>query len=362
MQTRQNTGHSSLLRTLGRRKFLAGAAATAAATTTLGRVQASTPQVVNVWNWSEYIAETTLQDFSDATGIAVNYTIFETNDEVLEAMQAGNPNGQDVIFPSSEYVESMVRSNLLDVLDHSLLTNVFNIDPFFMQASFDIGRAYSLPYFWGTVGLGFRRSVNNPTTWAEVFSPDSGLGRIGVMATTDTIQAALKALGYSANSTNSGQISEAADLVIAAKPHITKFLPDSASELLLSDEVDVAMDWNGSVLQAMDEDEGIGFVVPEEGSMLWEDTMCIPVGAPNRDNAHAFINYLLDAQVHAAITNEVYFSSPNLAAREFIDPEILNNPAIYLPASLLAQCEPSFWQGDDVEALYQAALARVLAA
>ena len=345
----------------GRRTFLAGSAATLAAAGGVARAQSGAGEV-NVWNWSDYIGETTLEDFTAATGIRVNYNLFETNDEVLEAIQAGNPDGYDVIFPSSEYVESMVRANLLQVLDHGAIPNVYNIDPFFMEPGFDIGRAYSLPYFWGTVGLGYRSSVAAVTRWADVFRTDGAPGRVVLMATTDLIQAALKTLGHSANSTNPAEIAAAADLVIAAKSNIVGFVEDNATDLLLAGEADVAMDWNGSVLLAIDEDEDIGFAVPEEGSMLWEDTMCVPVGARNVDNAHAFINFILDAEVHASIADEVFYACPNAAAQAYIDPENLANPAIYPPGDVLARCEPSFWQGEEVEAMYRAAVERVLAA
>lgn len=345
---------------MGRRPFLVGSAAAAFLATAAGRGTAQSG-TIRVWNWEDYIGSTTLPDFTAATGIAVEYHTFASNDEVLEAMQAGNPDGYDVIFPSSEYVESLVRADLLDVLDHGAIPNVGNVDPFFMNPAFDFGRAYSLPYFWGTVGLGYRRSVTQPRRWADVLSSDA-TGLIFLMEATDTVQAALKALGHSANTTSQAEIDAATDYLIAAKQHLAGFVESENAGLLLTDEADVVMDWSGSVLIAMDEDRGedIDFVVPEEGSMLWEDTMCVPLGAQNREGAHAFINFLLDARVHAAIADEIFYACPNIAAQEFILPENLANPAIYPPSEVLARCEPSFWQGEEVEAMYRNALQRVL--
>ena len=360
MQHRSGRRRMGARHVFGRRTFLAASAASLAAAGT-ARAQGGAGEV-NVWNWSDYVAPTTLEDFTARTGIRVNYNVFETNDEVLAAIQAGNPDGYDVIFPSSEYVESLVRANLLQVLDHGLIPNVDNIDPFFMEPAFDIGRAYSLPYFWGTVGLGYRRSVRQVSSWADVFAPNPAPSRVVLMATIDMIQAAMKTLGHSANSVDPAQIAAATDLVIAARPNIAGFVEEGAHELLAAGEADVVMDWNGSVLTVMDQDPDLAYVVPAEGSMMWEDTMCIPVGARNVANAHAFINFILEAEVHAAIADTVLFACPNAAAQAFIAPENLSNPAIYPPGEVIARCEPSFWLGEEGEALYRAALERVLSA
>lgn len=343
---------------ISRRGFVAGSAAATAAFGVIGKARASGGSV-NVWNWAEYFAESTLEDFTNATGITVNLDTFASNSELVDGLKDGNP-GYDVVFPSSEYVEQMVRADMLEPLDYARLENVINIDPFFMDAAYDRGRTYSLPYFWGTVGLGYRRSVSQPRSWREVFDPDIDIGRISLIGEWDTLQAALKFMGHSANTTDPALIRAAADIVIAARHKIVAFPPDEGYLLLGEDVADVVMDWNGAILMAMDEDEDIGFIIPEEGSTLWEDTMCIPRGAPNPENAHAFIDFLMRAEVHSSIAAEIMYASPNLAAQDLLPPEDLANEAIYPSSEVLARCEPAFWLGEEVNAIYQQEMQRVL--
>ena len=161
---------------------------------------------------------------------------------------------------------------------------------------------------------------------------------------------------------SSDVVAEAAEVLIAAKPNIKVFAPDTGQDLLISGEVDVAMEWNGDILQVMEEDDDLSYVVPEEGSILWEDDMCIPTGGPNPDNAHAWINFILDGAVHGAIADYIKYPCPNAAARAYIPKEDLDNPAIYPSREILERCEVSVYKGEEGESLHEEALTRVLAA
>ncbi len=347
---------------LSRRHFVGGAAAAAVAVSGLPRFAAARNKVVNVYNWDTYIGETTLEDFTAATGIQVRYDLFASNDELFAKLRQGNP-GYDVIFPSNDYVERMIAAGMLEKLDHAKLPNRVHIDPLFANPEFDPGRQYSMPYMWGTIGLGYRKSVASPDSWSAVFDPPEKLAkRVSLLNDASIIQVALKYLGYSANSRSKKEIDEAADLIIRAKPKIKTFAPDTGQDLLLSGEVDVAMEWNGDILQVMQEDEDLSYVLPKEGGLRWEDTMCIPKGAPNPDNAHAFINYILTPEVHGSIAAFIKYACPNKDALAFIPKEDLENPAIYPPREVLARCEVSVYKGEEIESLYEQALTRVLAA
>jgi spermidine/putrescine transport system substrate-binding protein len=344
-----------------RRRFLSGALSVAAALPALSRLALAQSSQVNVYNWDTYIGETTLEDFTEATGIAVRYDLYASNDELFAKLREGNP-GYDVIFPTNDYVERMITADMLLPLDHSKIPNLVNVDPAFAEPAFDPGLQHSAPYFWGTVGLGYRASAADPKAFADVFDGDAYAGRIALLNSVDSVLAALKYLGYSLNTKDPAEIAEAAEVLIRIKPKIKSFAPDTGQDLLISGEVDVCLEYNGDVLQVMEEDDDLSYVVPEEGSILWEDNMCIPRGGPSPDNAHAFINFILDAQVHAAIAEYIRYPCPNAAAMEYIPEADREDPAIYPPREVLERCEFAVYKGEQIEGLYQDALTRVLAA
>ncbi|GBD44418.1 Spermidine-binding periplasmic protein SpuE [bacterium HR40] len=346
-----------------RRRFLGGVAvAVAIGSSSRLSVAAEEEKKVNVYNWDTYIGETTIEDFTAATGIEVRYDLFASNEELFAKLREGNP-GYDVIFPSNNYVERMIAADMLVALDHERIPNLAHIDPLFADPQFDRGRRYSVPYMWGTMGIGYRRSKVEPKSWKVVFEPEESLrGRIAYLNDVTVIQMALKYLGYSLNSRNPAEIDKAAELIIRAKPYVKAFAPDTGQDLLLSGEVDLVTEWNGDILQVMLEDEDLGYVVPEEGSILWEDTMCIPKGAPHPQNAHTFINYILTPEVHASIAEFIKYACPNRTALQYLPVEDRENPAIYPPREVLEKCEVTVYKGEEVESLYDRALTRVLAA
>ncbi|HEX6110814.1 MAG TPA: spermidine/putrescine ABC transporter substrate-binding protein [Geminicoccaceae bacterium] len=351
----------SLPTRISRRRFVSGALGVAAALPALSRPGWAQSGQVNVYNWDTYIGETTLEDFTDATSIAVRYDLYASNDELFAKLREGNP-GYDVIFPTNDYVERMIVADMLLPLDHGKIPNLGNVDPAFADPEFDPGLQHSAPYFWGTVGLGYRASAAEPSALADLFEGDAFAGRIALLNSVDSILVALKYLGYSLNTRDPAEIAQAADALIRIKPKIKSFAPDTGQDLLIAGEVDVCLEYNGDVLQVMEEDDELSFVVPEEGSILWEDNMCIPRGAPNPDNAHAFINFILDGPVHGAIAEYVRYPCPNAAAMEFIPEADRTDPAIYPPREVLERCEFAVYKGEEIEGLYQDALTRVLAA
>lgn len=321
-------------------------------------------KTVNFYNWDTYIGETTLEDFTSATGIEVQYDLFADNDELFAKLKNGNP-GYDLIVPTNDFVERMIVADMLVELDHSKIPNIANIDPNFMDPAFDPGRKYSLPYMWGSIGIGYRKSAVDgvPDSWSHLFTSDKYSGRIAMLGAGDAVlQMAMKLMGKSLNDWSDENIAAAEAMVIAQKPHIAAFAPDNGQDLLLAGEVDLAMEWNGDILQAMDEDDDIGFVIPKEGGLLWEDTLCIPKGGPNPEGAHALINFLFDAEVGRDLAEYIYYATPNAAAKELTSDEYKNNPAIFPPASAVAKSETAIFPGQDAVQKVDAAWTRVKAA
>ena len=348
-----------------RRSFLAGTGAALAGLSLGPKLSwGAEEKKLNFYNWDTYIGETTLDDFEDATGIAVKMDLYADNDELFAKLKEGNP-GYDVIVPTNDFVERMVAADMLVPLDHSAISNFGNIDPAFQDAAFDPGRKFSIPYMWGTIGIGYRKSVVDevPDSWSWLLESEKYSGRVALLGSAGTvIGSTLKYLGYSYNSRDPVHIKQAETLLIKQKPHIKTFAEDNGQDLLASGEVDLTMEWNGDILQVMAEDDDISFVVPKEGGELWQDALCIPKDAPHPENAHAFINYILDPEVGAAIADYIQYATPNKAARALMSDEYNNNPAIFPSDEVIASCEPALYLGEEVQQLLDEAWTRVLAA
>jgi spermidine/putrescine transport system substrate-binding protein len=346
------------------RRHLLGTTLSMAAIVPLGRIAAAAEEKqVNVYNWDTYIGSNTLAEFTDTTGIDVRYDLFASTDELFGKMREGNP-GYDVIFPSNNTVERMVVADMLIAVDPAKIPNLKNIAPVFRDTSYNPGLKWGAPYFWGTQGIGYRKESfeTAPSSWKDMTENEAIKGRFSLLEGVDTLRMALKIIGASLDTKNPDEIAKAADYLIRIKPGIKTFAPDTGQDLLLSQEVDACLEWSGDILQVSAEDDGIAYVIPTEGSMLWSDNMVIPKGAPHPDNAHAFIDFILKPEVHGAIASEVGYGCPNEAALAFIPEADRNNPAIYPSEETLSRCEYATYKGEDVEKLYEDAMTRVLAA
>jgi spermidine/putrescine transport system substrate-binding protein len=336
---------------LPRRRFLQGTAALGITLTAMPRSGwAAEEKLINVYNWDTYIGETTLDTFTGSTGIKVQYDLYANNEELFAKLKAGNP-GYDVIFPSDYMVESMIATNMLEEIDHAKIPNIKHIDPNpnFSNPAFNPGLKFGVPYFWGTMGIGYRISKVDgvPDSWGDILDSDKYAGRIALLEDQRAmIGFTLKYLGFPMNSINPEEIAKARDLLIKNKKNFKTFAPDSGQDLLLSGEVDLAVEWNGDIVQIMEEDDDIAYVVPKEGGMVWVDNICIPTGAPHPDNAHAFINHIHDPVVNAEIANTIHYPTANLSAQKMVLPADLVNPAIYPPPETLARCEQIVDVGD----------------
>lgn len=350
---------------VSRRGFLAGMGAVAAGISFLPREGFSAEEKkLNFYNWDTYIGETTLADFQKASGIEVKMDLFADNDELFAKLKEGNP-GYDLIVPTNDYVERMIVANMLVPLDHSKIPNISNIDPVFRDAQFDPGRKYSLPYMWGTIGIGYRKSKVKgvPDSWKWLYDSSQYSGRIALLADGGTvIQMGLKYMGKPLNSTDPSLIKQVEAMLIRQKPHIKVFAEDNGQDLLASGEVDLTMEWNGDILQVMEEDEDIAYAVPKEGGLLWQDCLCIPKGGPHPNNAHAFINFVLDAEAGAAIADFIQYATPNKAAKAILPPEYSQNPAIFPPDEVTRKSEASIYKGEDYQRLIDETWTRIQAA
>jgi spermidine/putrescine transport system substrate-binding protein len=338
-------------RRYSRRRMLQAAGISAVGMTFLPRFALSEEEKkLNFYNFDTYIGETTLADFNKATGIEVKLDLFADSDELFSKLKAGNP-GYDVIVPSDRVVERMSKANMLMPLNKDKIPNLVNVDPGFLKPSFDPERKFSVPYMWGTVGLGYRKSKvagGTLTSWKSVFEDQANAGRVSLLGDQEhCIGMALKYLGLPYNSMEAADLAKAKDLLISGKKIVKKYAEDNGQELLAQGEVDIAMEYNGDIAQVMAEDADIAYVIPQEGANVWEDDLCIPVGAPHPENAHAFINYIFDPEVGKSVAEFIQYATPNLKAKELTDEKYRTNPAIFPPAEILAKCEYAAYLGEE---------------
>jgi putrescine transport system substrate-binding protein len=320
---------------------------------------------LSVYNWSEYIDEELLAAYEEEYGVRIIYDTFASNEDLLAKLQAG-ATGYDVIFPSDYMVAQMIELGLLAAIDTNNIPNFANISVDFRDAPFDPGNQYCVPYQWGTTGIAYRAdneylTENTPDSWAYLFDPATieqySSGGINVLNDQrELISAALFYLGYSPNSVDEGELTEARDLILAAKPYWKTFnSEDYDDSLLVPGEVVLSHAWSGDAAYAYyetyDEETEDGdwyYAIPQEGAVKWMDNICVTASSERLDTAVYFINYLLDAENGAAITNYTYYASPNEAAKEFIVPEILEDPGIYPPDDVLAKLQWLTELGDGI--------------
>lgn len=347
---------------ISRRAVLQGGAAVGVSLTLPSSVLAQSG-TVNFYNWDTYIGETTLADFKAETGIDVRYDLFADNQELFAKIRNGNP-GYDLIVPTNDFVERMILADMLTPLDHSKIPNMKNVDPAFVDPQHDPGRKFTMPYMWGTIGIGYRKSAFDgvPDSWKWLYDDATHKGSMVMLSEATTVmQMGLKYLGKSMNDWSDENIALVEELITKQKPNLAGFAEDNGQDLLLKGDVDLAMEWNGDILQVQEEDDDIAYVVPKEGGLIWEDSLCIPKGGPNPEGAHALINYLLDAQAGQKIADYIQYATPNAAAKELMDAGYRDNPAIFPTAETIAKSEVALFPGQDWIAKIEAAWTRILA-
>ena len=269
-------------------------------------------------------------------------------------------------FRENDFVERMIFAKMIQPLNHDKIPNIENIEPVFRRRKFSIREENSpLPYMWGTIGIGYRKSAMKQEldSWEICYDSDQHAGQIALLSEAATvIGIGLKYLGYSFNSTDVKEIKQAEELIIDNKKNIKAFADDNGQDLLASGEVVACQEWNGDILQVMEEDEDLNYIVPKEGSMLWQDCLCIPNDAPHPNNAHEFINFILRPDVGAKIADAIQYATPNAAAKKLLSDGYTKNPAIFPPNEVIKRCEPVLYLGEEVSKIHAETWTRIQAA
>ena len=304
---------------------------------------------INVFNWSDYIAPDTLEKFTAATGITVNYDVFDSN-EVLEARLFAGASGFDVVVPTADYMMRQIAAGIYQPLNKDLLPNLVHMDEELaaLVSVFDPGNEHAVIYMWGTTGIGYNVGAVEERlgadyevdSWSLIFDPEKAAlfqdcGIAWLDSNTEMLPAAMNYLGLDPTSTDEADFEAAAELLMSVRSTVRYFHSSQYITDLANGEICIAVGWSGDVLQAAERAEEAGrdvnvwYAIPEEGAMQWFDMLAIPADAPNPENAHAFIDFIMKPEVSAAITNYVWFPNANAAAFELVDEEIREDPAIY---------------------------------
>jgi len=315
-------------------------------------------KVLNIYNWSDYIAEDTIANFEKETGIKVRYDNFDNN-EIVHAKLVAGKTGYDLIVPSSNWAKLQIDGGLLRKLDKDKIPNLKNLDPALQAqlAKMDPGNQYMVNWLWGftTVGINVDKvkaalgSTPMPANaWDLVFNPDyvsklRGCGVSFLDSATEILPAALHYLGKPAYSRNASDYAAAAQLLKRVRPFVTLFSSSGYINDMASGSICVAVGWSGDIniarQRAIDGKTGhnIEALIPSTGGILFFDVMVIPADAPRPGNAQKFIDYILRPEVHASLTNKVFYANPNPASKRFVRPEVANNPSVFLSADDMAK-------------------------
>lgn len=296
--------------------------------------------VLSVYNWSTYIAPEVITQFEKEFNAKVKYDTYENNEALYAKVQPGNP-GYDVAFPGDYMVKIMTAEGLLEELNLDNIPNRKHLDATFVDAPYDPGNKHSLPYQWGTLGIGYNVTATNQEidSWAAMFDPKYKGKTAWLDEMRYTTGAVLMYLGFDPNTTNPAEIQQARDFLVKHKDAIAAFAPDTGQILLDQGEVDLTYEWSGDIFQVMEENDQIRYTIPKEGTIVWTDNMVVLKGAPNKELAERFINFVLEPEVGAKISNFIHYGSPNKTAKDkgLINAADLKNPAIYPPPEVFAK-------------------------
>lgn len=330
------------------KKVLSVASVLAVMVTMTSGAMAEEEKVLNVYNWFDYIGETTIDDFEKETGIKVRYDTFDSN-EILEAKLLSGSSGYDVVVPSANFMERQIQAGVFMQLDQAKLSNYGNLDKAILDrvAVHDPNNAHSVPYMWGTTGFGYNvadvteRMPDAPVdSWDLIFKPEivekfADCGVAFIDSPAEVMGIALNYLGLDPNSEDKDDLKAAKKLMLSIRPHVKYFNTGQYLNDIANGEVCIAVGYSGdfSIAQVRAEEAGqgieIAYVIPKEGTQMWFDMLAVPEDAPHPENAHKFIDFILRPEVAAGVSNYVFYANPNTAATDLVDPAITGDPSIY---------------------------------
>lgn len=296
---------------------------------------------LTIFNWGDYIDADLVDKFEQETGIKVIYETFDSNEAMMTKIEQGGT-AYDIAVPSEYAIEKMKEEDLLLPVDHSKIPNLKYIDPRFMDLPFDPKNEYSIPYFWGTVGILYNIDIlgdKKITSWNDLWDPELKNQILLIDGAREVMGMGLNSLHYSLNDKNKDHLVEAKEKLDRLTPNIKAIVGDEIRMLMENDEAGIGVVWSGTAQELMWEKENLEYVVPEEGSNLWFDNMVIPKTAKNPEAAHQFMNFILDPENAAQNTEYVGYSTPNKEAMKYMDEETISDERFYPDEEMTARLE-----------------------
>jgi spermidine/putrescine transport system substrate-binding protein len=293
---------------------------------------AAEDQVVNVYNWSEYMPKEVLEKFTMETGIKVNYSTYDSNEVLYAKLKTIRGDGYDLVVPSTYFVNRMREDGMLLKLDKARLPNFQYLDPALLNKPYDPNNDYSVPYLWGTTGIAYNSKKIKPgqvRRYIDMWDPQYKGKVLLLDDMREVLGMGLKVLGYSINDTNEKHIREAYEKLRELMPNVKVFNAESPKVFFLEEEVTVGLVWNGEAYKAGKENLDIKYVYPAEGAALWMDNLVIPAGAKNVDNAYLLLDFLLRPEVARVISEEIGYATPNKAAMALLDKDFRDNRMVF---------------------------------
>ncbi|HEL2110984.1 TPA: ABC transporter substrate-binding protein [Streptococcus suis] len=314
--------------------------------------QGTTDKLV-IYNWGDYIDPELLEEFTAETGIQVDYQTFDSNESMYTKIKQGGTT-YDLTIPSEYMISKMTEEDMLIKLDKSKIEGLENIDPQFMGLSFDKNNDYSIPYFWGTLGIVYNETMveNPPQEWEDLWSEEYRDNIMLIDGVREVMGFGLQSLGYSLNSTNTAEIEKAAEHLYNLTPNVKAIVADEIKGYMIQDAAAIAVSFSGEASEMLDGNENLRYVVPSKGSNLWFDNMVIPKTAKNLDGAYAFMSFMLRPDNALRNAEYVGYSTPIPAAKAMLDEETQNDESFYPSEETMKKMEVYDNLGQEMLGIY----------
>ena len=298
-------------------------------------------QQLFLFNWGNYIDPELIKEFEAETGIQVVYETFDSNDAMEAKLKQGGTR-YDIVFPSESSITKLVNQNLLQKLDHSKIKGLENISPFLLNSPVDNGNQYTIPYFWGTVGIMVNTKYIDPEsiqTWSDLWKEDFKNKVLVLDGNREALGMALQSLGYSLNSKNENELHAAEVKLKELKPNVRAVLNEEIKTMMKLEEAPIGMGYSGDAAAVAEENPNVQYILPKDGSAVWTDNFAIAHTAVNVEGAYAFINFMLRPENAARNAAYVGYSTPNEKAKELMDPEVISDETFYPSEEIINSLE-----------------------